>query len=258
MYIHPQVSISSYLGWIPGIGDKAGAADAVHRTEFVVFRSVPTDPDGAEDVAARLGARRRELAADPLLDLTDAGDEFGSKVRRVFCELERRAEEELRESGASVAGLQFAYTIDARYAGQNFELPVLTDLGDTHLREQIRARFHEEHRKVYGFVRETSALELVTFRLRAIVPTAQPRAAKELPARQHARPAGTRAVVFDEADGPIPCDLYDRACLAAGQSIRGPVIIEQMDTTTIVTPGFGVLVHPSGNLFLSRDERLAS
>jgi hypothetical protein len=51
MYIHPQVSISSYLGWIPGIGDKAGAADAVHRTEFVVFRSVPTDPDGAEDVA---------------------------------------------------------------------------------------------------------------------------------------------------------------------------------------------------------------
>ena len=90
--------------------------------------------------------------------MTDEGDGFGRKVHEVFCELERRAEAELRESGASVAALQFAYTIDARYVGQNFELPVLTELSDAHLREQFRARFHEEHRKVYGFVRETSVL----------------------------------------------------------------------------------------------------
>jgi N-methylhydantoinase A len=238
-----------------------GGAGPLHATSVAAELGIsniliPAGPG----ILCAFGVLTKDIAMDLSMSrlMTDAGDELGGKVRRVFCELEQRAEEELRDSGASVAGLQFAYTIDARYVGQNFELPVLTDLGDTHLREQIRARFHEEHRKVYGFVRETSALELVTFRLRAIVPTAQPRAAKELPARQHARPAGTRAVVFDEADGPIPCDLYERACLAAGQSIRGPVIIEQMDTTTIVTPGFGVLVHPSGNLFLSRDERLAS
>jgi len=46
--------------------------------------------------------------------MTDEGDGFGRKVHEVFCELERRAEAELRESGASVAALQFAYTIDAR------------------------------------------------------------------------------------------------------------------------------------------------
>jgi N-methylhydantoinase A len=217
---------------------------------------VPAGPG----ILCAFGVLTKDVAMDLSMSrlMTDAGDDFGRKVRQVFCELERRAEDELRQSGATVAGLQFAYTIDARYVGQNFELPVLAELEDAHLREQIRARFHEEHRKVYGFVREASALELVTFRLRATVPTAQPRAANELAARQHGKPGGSRMVVFDEADGPIPCDLYERASLAAGQCIRGPVIIDQMDTTTIVPPGFRARVHPSGNLFLSCDERFAS
>jgi N-methylhydantoinase A len=210
-------------------------------------------------ILCAFGVLTKDVAMDLSMSrlMTDEGNGFAHKVHDVFCELERRAQAELSESGASVAGLQFVYTIDARYVGQNFELPVLAELRDAHLREQIRGRFHEEHRKVYGFVRETSVLELVTFRLRAIVPTIRPAAGKELPARQHATPAGSRAVVFDESNGPIPCDLYERASLAAGQCIRGPVIIEQMDTTTVVPRGFRVLVHRSGNLFLSRNERPA-
>jgi N-methylhydantoinase A len=211
-------------------------------------------------ILCAFGVLTKDVAMDLSMSrlMTDEDEDFGRKVRQVFCELERRAQEELSESGASIAGLQFSYIIDVRYVGQNFELPVPTEPEDAQLREQIRARFHAEHRKVYGFVRETSVLELVTFRLRAIVPTARPRATNELAARQHGKPSGNRAVVFDEADGPIACELYQRASLAAGECIDGPAIIEQMDTTTIVPPGFCALVHPSGNLFLSHDDKRAS
>ena len=111
-------------------------------------------------ILCAFGVLTKDVAMDLSMShlMTDEGDDFARKVHEVFCELERRAQAELSDSGASVAGLQFAYTIDARYVGQNFELPVLTELSDAHLREQFRARFHEEHRKVYGFVRETSVL----------------------------------------------------------------------------------------------------
>ena len=101
----------------------------------------------------------------------------------VFDELRRRAQTELAESGANVTGMTFTHTIDVRYVGQNFELPVAVRLDDVELREQIRARFHEAHRQIYGFVRENSVLELVTFRLRAIL---QPRG-RSVPTRQRAR-----------------------------------------------------------------------
>jgi N-methylhydantoinase A len=50
--------------------------------------------------------------------------------------------------------------------------------------------------------------------------------------------------------------LYERGSLAAGQRIKGPAVIEQMDTTTIVPPGFSAVTHPSANLFIYQDESL--
>lgn len=206
------------------------------------------------------GVLTKDIAMDVSMSrlMRDDDDGFVPKVRQVFGELERRAEGELRNSGASVAGLQFTHTIDVRYVGQNFELSIPIDLDDAALREQIRARFHAEHRAVYGFARDTSTLELVTFRLRATVPTARPQTASQGTTRQKGTPSGRRMIVFDEADSPVSCDLYERASLAVDQCVEGPAVVEQMDTTTIVPPGFSALAHPSGNLFISRNGGPAS
>jgi N-methylhydantoinase A len=234
-----------------------GGAGPLHATSVAAELGIsqiliPAGPG----ILCALGVLTKDVAMDVSMSrlMTDDGDDVEAKVRRVFSELEQRAQSELKGSGASIAGLQFTHTIDARYTGQNFELPVPIEIHDGGLREQIRARFHAEHRKVYGFVRETSALELVTFRLRAVVATARPSAANAPRAWQHGKPVASRMVVFEESDSPLSCELYERASLAAGQRIAGPAIIEQMDTTTIVPPGFAALVHASGNLFLSPSE----
>ncbi|MGO9360335.1 MAG: hydantoinase/oxoprolinase family protein [Xanthobacteraceae bacterium] len=185
--------------------------------------------------------------------MTDAGERFTARVHAVFDELQRRAQTELAESGANVTGMTFTHTIDVRYVGQNFELSVGVSLEEAMLREQIRARFHEAHRQIYGFVREDSVLELVTFRLRAILPTARPQRPDATAPEQHGcKAAGRRLVVFDGGDAAAPCDIYERSSLVPGQCIAGPAIIEQMDTTTVVPAGFIALADPSGNLLLSR------
>ena len=207
-------------------------------------------------ILCAFGVLTKDVAMDLSVSrlMTDDGDDFAARVNEVFRELKQRAKAELMDSGANITDLRFDHTIDTRYAGQNFELPVQVELGTATLREQLRASFHEEHRKVYGFVRETSALQLVTFRLRATVPTVQPASSSALGAHRPAQSTGRRTVVLDESDGPTLCEVYERSLLAANQLIAGPAIVEQMDTTTVVPRGFSALAHSSGNLVLSRDE----
>ena len=48
-------------------------------------------------------------------------------------------------------------------------------------------------------------------------------------------------------------DLYDRQRLLAGDTLSGPAIIEQMDTTVVVPPDTRVEVEESGNLIIVLD-----
>ena len=53
-----------------------------------------------------------------------------------------------------------------------------------------------------------------------------------------------------EARGFLPCPLYDRERLCAGNRIRGPAIVEQMDATTLIAPGATATVDRYLNLLL--------
>jgi N-methylhydantoinase A len=214
---------------------------------------IPSGPG----ILCAFGVLTKDIAMDLSASriLRDTDERFAARVRGVFDELESRAQCQLAESGANLATLSFAHSVDARYFGQNFELPIGVELGDACLREQVRARFHDAHRRIYGYAQETGELELVTFRLRAALAAARPRVSPGAAAEQaghSCKPHGRRSVLFDEADWPVPCDVYDRSAHAPGHRMTGPADIEQMDTTTIVPPGFVAAVDPIGNLHLSR------
>lgn len=52
--------------------------------------------------------------------------------------------------------------------------------------------------------------------------------------------------------GRVPVPVHDRATLGAGASFDGPAIVTQLDTTTLVAPGWRATVHASGALLLER------
>jgi N-methylhydantoinase A len=207
-------------------------------------------------ILCAFGVLTKDVAMDLSMSrlMTDAGNRVVDNVREVFDTLQRRAQSELADSGADVAGLSFTHAIDVRYVGQNFELPVAVTPDSDTLRDEIRTRFHAAHKQIYGFVRETSVMELVTFRLRAVLATQQPqRPSAAAPSQQSAEVVARRAVVFDDAAKPAHCEVYARESLTPGHWIVGPAIIEQMDTTTVVPAGFSAVSDGSGNLLISRE-----
>ncbi len=136
-------------------------------------------------------------------------------------------------------------SIDMRYAGQNYELSIPAQ--DP---AELRSAFEAEHERMYGYIAQEEPIQLVTFRIEATgrVPKSEFR---EVAARERApEPMGTRQVWLPEAGGWTQTDLYDRAALAAGQTIAGPAIVEQMDSTTLILPGQSAAIDRFANIVI--------
>lgn len=144
---------------------------------------------------------------------------------------------------------------DMRYAGQAYELHVSLDhLSETPSCEAIAEAFHQEHERVYGFRDPAAPVQVTTARLAVVgrtPPVRLPRVAAtdEAPVPRSSRPVFLAGAWRDAA-------VYDRYALQAGQSFTGPAIVEQEDTTVVVLPGWAATLDVSGNLHLTRSERL--
>ncbi len=133
-----------------------------------------------------------------------------------------------------------------RYHGQGGELAVTW--GET--REAIEAAFAAEHKALYGFTLDT-AIELVTLRVEAAGMTHEPPPAK-LDAGSTVTPFDHAPVHFESGLASVP--VVDRSTLGAGAAFAGPMILTQLDTTTLVAPGWTGTVHQSGALLLTRKQ----
>jgi N-methylhydantoinase A len=157
----------------------------------------------------------------------------------------RLLEEPARREMGDAARLEAS--VDLRYEGQGYELTV--PLRDS--AEELLADFHEAHLQRFGHADGDRTVEAVTVRLRARI-AQEVQTATELndggPDASAAR-TGSRKVSFDQ-EHDVP--LYDRDRLLAGNIITGPAIIAQLDTTTLVTPGWQATVDVLGNLILER------
>lgn len=145
--------------------------------------------------------------------------------------------------------------LDMRYVGQNFELPV--SLGRSNsgkvpglpAGQALHERFFASHAQHYGFFNPDDPVEVINVRLTARGSLSYPAPAAKPKARAAAEPVGRRPVYFS-ADKPARTPVFDRAALIEGQSIKGPAIIQQLDTTTVLAPGDRLRVDAAKNLMI--------
>ena len=161
----------------------------------------------------------------------------------------------LAREGVSADDMSFVYQADMRYVGQSYELTIPLLDGDitSDQLNGILARFHSEHERSYGFKAEDEPVEFVALRLSAIGEISKPRIRELAKGSRDASGAlkGTRSVYFSENDGWGECPIYNRYALRSGNEIQGPAIVEEVDSTTVVHPGYRAVVDRYGNLFLS-------
>jgi N-methylhydantoinase A/oxoprolinase/acetone carboxylase beta subunit len=173
------------------------------------------------------------------------------EIRRRFDALEEAAQDEFQSQGIPREQIVHERAIDLRYSIQKYELPV--PVARSGLKPDAKAgwrkAFDEIHEKHFGSRAEDQKVELVNYRLttKVIVPKpAMTESASQGENCQGAIKARRKAYFDGWHDTPI----YDRAKLVSGNRLRGPAIIEQMDSTTVVHPGQEASVDRFGNLII--------
>jgi N-methylhydantoinase A len=164
----------------------------------------------------------------------------------------------LQSEGVAAARQRMLRSVDVRYSGQSHELSIAVPPGPLtpqHLAE-LQQQFHAAHTRAYGYAAPEDPIELVNVRLTALGISPKPRL-QALPQGSgdiSAAVKGHRQVWFNETADFLSCPILDRLRLRWGDVVTGPAIIEELDATTVVHPGYQAQVDQPGNLLLRRGE----
>ena len=180
------------------------------------------------------------------------------KFNEQFADMIHQGSEALDREGVTKERRCFEFAVDMRYQRQNFEIsiPVPTgEMTEQDLRRAI-ADFHAEHKRSYGYCNEQAPVQFVSYRASAIGIIDKPEMAEQplCPAAPAPVPLETRSVLFQGESEYRPTPVYRRESFIPGQSIAGPCICEQMDTTLLVPESWIIHVDGYGNLKIDYEE----
>lgn len=249
------------------------AKKGVALAGFVLVPFGGAGPVHAAQVAADLGMRRVLVPRNPgafsalgLLctdvrhdylrsELVDLAGLAPDRAEACFGELESRAAGEIEAEGLDAAAATFLREIDLRYAGQGYELRIALDgLArplDGPALTRLARMFHERHAAQHGHAAPEAPVEVVSYRLRALVAVPKYELQPLDPVESAPRPRGRRRLALGAAR-PVMAAVWRREALPAGWCGEGPAIIEQVDATTVVPAGWSAECDAYGNLVLER------
>jgi N-methylhydantoinase A len=170
-------------------------------------------------------------------------------MAKVFAELHAAAEDWLAGEGMPPAGRTVRWTASLRYVHQGFELTVPWD-GTSVTADSLAgtiAAFHRLHEQLYTFAQEDTPVEIVTLRVIATGQLPQP-TLRELPKGGAVEDAIVGRQEVDVDEQRRLCPVYDRTKLGAGAVLRGPAIVRQLDSTTVLFPDQTAEVDKYGSL----------
>jgi N-methylhydantoinase A len=238
-----------------------GGAGPVHATRLAKNLGIPhvLVPMGA-GVTSAIGL----LTAKPKFDLvrtfvTLLELEMLSLVNGLFEEMETEAMQMLKLAGAD-GNFVVQRTAHMRYVGQGYDIEVPVPSGHLGAEQvaHLRARFEDVYRGLYGYgdadglVRATDWYVSVTGHWPELK-LAYEAARGDSSAAAALATNPSRPVYFPEAAGYIDSPVYDRYRLRPGVEGRGPAIVEERESTTVIPPGCGWRIDGYRTLIIDFD-----
>jgi len=232
----------------------AGPLHGVALAKTVAAREVLVPPAPGINAATGLLATdmQYEFTRSVLITISEADAGELEALNQQLGELYAQADESLGVDGVAPEERKFTRIAECRYQGQGFELRAEFPEGvvDGDNKQVLIDNFHKSHSRDYGHAFEDQNVEIITLRVIASAATTRLNWPK-LPAGVGENPEDAvmynRPTTFDGGE-MLDTPRYDRAKLAAGQSVSGPAIIIQHDSTTLIPPGHLAEVSEFGNL----------
>ena len=197
------------------------------------------------------------LAADARFDLSrtlvTTADAAGTldDIDSVIADLRVEAEEQLAATRLS-GERRYLPSVEMRYQGQGHEIEVpLPGAGEGDRLAALLDAFAKRYAQLFGYGDSGAPVEITGIRLTAQV--AVP--GFHLPEADASRsatpdPDGHRDAYFPEAGGVVSCAVYRRERLSPGDTIAGPAIVEEKESTTVALPGDRVSVDARHNVVI--------
>jgi N-methylhydantoinase A len=172
-------------------------------------------------------------------------------VDRLLGEMNDEGLAALDEAGCPAAQVTLIFGADLRYFGQQNEVTITFDRDPRAGRdaEMIRRIFETAYHAQYGVNPSHVPVEIVSWRLTVRGPDVAVHGSGTLPGLP-GQPKYRRPILLWPDLGPTA--IYDRSTLAAGQTIAGPAIIEERETTIVLPPAWDAEINAIGCVIAKR------
>ena len=193
-------------------------------------------------------------------------DKRGSLVRRLdreeandipkeLIKLSNITLDELRSHiGEDRSDFEIITTVSCRYEGQNFEQEIRTDWGhvdrsfelalevspeDENFVDRLAEEFHAAHKKAYGYDMQDQPIQSIYIGASAAIPVSK---IQYKPFNHESSVDHLEREIWINSKEKAKAKIYNRENLQPGFNEKGPMIVEETDSTTYVPPDFSVQV----------------
>ena len=175
-------------------------------------------------------------------------------VNALFDEMRQEAEAVVR-AGAPDATLVETRAADMRYSGQGHEISVSLPGGrfDASLKPQLVKSYERDYAAAFGRTIPGLDVEIMNWTLRLAATAAPLPPCPPAPAQGQTKPRQKRPVFAADEVVMQDAPIYYRDDLKIGDAMRGPAVITEIETTTIVPRGFLARIDPLGSIVLEKE-----
>jgi N-methylhydantoinase A len=234
-----------------------GGAGPLHATDVaselgISSVLIPRSP-GVTSALGLLFADIRHDFVTTVLQL--AKDVSPTEIGEAYGQLVGKGRTRLETEGVPPERMRVLYSMDLRYEGQTHELLVqLPGAYSAATHNSLSSLLRDVHMREFGHAPQgDEPIEIVNLRVACLGELGRP-GFPEVGLGPEPRPREEREVFFHQGWARTP--IYDREAMHAGSTLCGPAVVEQLDSTTVIPPGWVCEADTHGNLIL-RQERSA-
>ncbi len=158
------------------------------------------------------------------------------------------------EGGLDAGSPVIERTLFMRYAGQGWDIPVplADDNFDAASAETIAASFEKEYERFFGRAIEGLDIEIVSWSVKASSPLPPVERVSSIAEGNIVQPGKARRL-FEAAQGAyLEAGIHERTGLTPGDVVKGPAVIVERETSTVLTASFKAVVQRDGCLLVTR------
>ncbi len=215
-------------------------------------------PAGA-GVGSAIGFLLAPFSYEATRSFYTTSDDFDTEgVRGMLDELTAEAETFVRTGTSDAVTVE--REVSMRYRGQGWEIPVTLPLGgfDEIAAQELINAFVKAYEAFFGRAIDGLAIEAVSWSVRVSAVRDAPQPVEPVAAGTPLAAAATRLVHDTTAGRKVPAALFERRSLRAGDTVDGPALIIEEQTTTVVSDGHTAAVQGDLTLRVTRAAQRAA